>query len=368
MGQLEDAFKDAADEVAQIKAQPSSRYWWLYGTIKAKNSNGTLDVEIDGVTIQQVKATISCLMSDVGNRVIILKAGPIMTCVDVISRDRFTAVTTAVNSLGLFTTPTALTNDIKQNPEGKHVYFIIGHSSTSDQKKGLIRAVGSIGDTRGENRCSFDIVLDFTRPVAVHVNHLVTSSTAGISIRKASDGCLWLYAWTTSELSWNSVSAAVLYQSAVDGYWANSEPEGELIWSGDSAASSSLSPGLFSGMSIGTGLKASGRTLSVGDADYIKLAAGAFADDNGKNGVYLFRWGPLRVIQVQFTHVAKGGTEFGHLPDSEVPRGGMDALGYLYVQGAAGSCGQVKVNYRGEVSAWMDRDSDYCSGQVVFFV
>lgn len=85
MGQLDDAFRDAADEVAQIKAQPSNRYWWLYGTIKAKNSNGTLDVAIDGVTIQQVKATVSCMMASVGDRVIVLKAGPLMTCVDVIA-------------------------------------------------------------------------------------------------------------------------------------------------------------------------------------------------------------------------------------------------------------------------------------------
>lgn len=85
MGQLEDAFRDAADEVAQIKAQPSNRYWWLYGTIKKKNDNGTLDVEIDGVTIQQVKATVSCMMANVSDRVIVLKAGPLMTCVDVIA-------------------------------------------------------------------------------------------------------------------------------------------------------------------------------------------------------------------------------------------------------------------------------------------
>lgn len=85
MGNLEDAFRDAAGEVAQIKAQPSSRYWWLYGTIKAKNENGTLDVAIDGVTIQQVKATVSCMTANVGDRVIVLKAGPLMTCVDVIA-------------------------------------------------------------------------------------------------------------------------------------------------------------------------------------------------------------------------------------------------------------------------------------------
>lgn len=85
MGQLQDAFMDAAGEVANIKAQPSNRYWWLYGTIKKKNENGTLDVAIDGVTIQQVKATVSCMMANVSDRVIVLKAGPLMTCVDVIA-------------------------------------------------------------------------------------------------------------------------------------------------------------------------------------------------------------------------------------------------------------------------------------------
>ena len=85
MGQLEDAFRDAAGEVAQIKAQPSNRYWWLYGTIRKKNGNGTLDVEIDGVTIQQVRATVSCMMANVGDRVVVLKAGPIMTCIDSIA-------------------------------------------------------------------------------------------------------------------------------------------------------------------------------------------------------------------------------------------------------------------------------------------
>lgn len=85
MANLEEAFRDAAGEVASIKAQPSNRYWWLYGTVKSKNANGTLDVAIDGVTIQQVKATVSCMMASVGDRVIVLKAGPLMTCVDVIA-------------------------------------------------------------------------------------------------------------------------------------------------------------------------------------------------------------------------------------------------------------------------------------------
>lgn len=85
MGSLDEAFRDAAGEVAQIKSRPSNRYWWLYGTIKAKNSNGTLDVAVDGVTIQQMKATVSCMMANAGDRAIVLKAGPLMTCVDVIA-------------------------------------------------------------------------------------------------------------------------------------------------------------------------------------------------------------------------------------------------------------------------------------------
>lgn len=119
---------------------------------------------------------------------------------------------------------------------------------------------------------------------------------------------------------------------------------------------------------IGDGLTVSDGAIAVDNGAYVKLAAGAFADDNGKNGVYLFRWGPLRVIQVQFTHVAAGGTDFGHLPGGEVPRGGMEVLGYLYIQGVAGSCGQVKVGLDGKVSMWMSKASDYCSGQVVFLV
>lgn len=237
MANLEEAFRDAAGEVAQIKAQPSNRYWWLYGTIKAKNSNGTLDVAIDGVTIRQVKATVSCMMANAGDRAIVLKAGPLMTCVDVIA--------------------------------------------TSD--KASIPASSITG----------------TLPAS----SLPTASTTAKGIMQA-----------------------------------------------------------------GSGLTVSGGIVSVDNGDYVKLAAGAFADDDGKNGVILFRWGPLRVIQVQFAHVARGGTVFGHLPDSEVPRGGIDVLGYLYVQGVEGTCGQVKVNYEGEVSGWLDRDSNYCSGQVAFFV
>lgn len=113
MGQIQDAFRDAAGEVANIKAQPSNRYWWLYGTIKKKNKNGTLDVAIDGVTIQQVKATVSCMMASVGDRVIVLKAGPLMTCVDVIatSDDVKVPASSITGTLPDYALPTASRTD-----------------------------------------------------------------------------------------------------------------------------------------------------------------------------------------------------------------------------------------------------------------
>lgn len=168
------------------------------------------------------------------------------------------------------------------------------------------------------------------------------------------------YWWAKARAALSSVFAAKSHTHAASAIASGTIDPARL------PPATTSSPGA---VTVGDGLTVSGDgTLSVDNGDYVKLAAGAFADDNGKNGVYLFRWGPLRVIQVQFTHVAKGGTDFGYLPDSEVPRGGMDALGYLYVQGVAGSCGHVKVNHRGEVSAWVGRDSDYCSGQVAFLV
>lgn len=373
MANLEEAFRDAADEVAQIKAQPSNRYWWLYGTVEARNENGTLDVAIDGVTIQQVKATISCMMANVGDRVVVLKAGPIMTCVDVISGSVTGTAYSTRDWLRLSSTPVTLERGGGHKIGPK--VFLIGHSefpTNSNGSSGYVRIWATWGGLPGIDKSAADVTFTMRNDLHAFVNQFSgsvgTAGTNSLAVREDSSGILWFYLYTDFEYYTAEVRAAG-EQFVVDAKWQDSEPSGNLVWSSDNpTAYTAHGNQLYSGMSIGTGLKASGRTLSVDDADYIKLAAGAFADDNGKNGVYLFRWGPLRVIQVQYTHIAKGGTEFGHLPDGEVPRGGMNALGYLYVRGVAGSCGQVNVNYRGEVSAWMDRDSDYCSGQVVFFV
>ena len=274
MGQLQDAFRDAAGEVANIKAHPSNRYWWLYGTIKAKNENGTLDVAIDGVTIQQVKATVSCMMANVGDRVVVLKAGPIMTCIDVISGSVQGTAYNTRNWLRLSSTPLTLVDEVVHNDTGKTRYFVIGHSqlsTTSPNASGSIRAAGSIGGLGGAYRCEFDVTVSTKSPVKVDVSHLTVPEKTGISLRQSKDGRVWLYAWMSYEWCYAKIAAKADRTNEADGFWQDSPPNGDIIWSGDTAAGNSLSPELFSGMSIGRGLEASGKTLSADKSDLRKM-------------------------------------------------------------------------------------------------
>ena len=228
------------------------------------------------------------------------------------------------------------------------------------------RVSGATGEDRYDQWLCVDGAWELMGETGSHIEPVTTGDVDAITAGATVTADRYLnatgltYWWAKSKSALASLFAAKSHTHAASAIASGTIDPARL------PPATTSSPGA---VTVGDGLTVSGDgTLSVDNGDYVKLAAGAFVDDNGKNGVYLFRWGPLRVIQVQFTHVAKDGTTFGHLPDSEVPRGGMDALGYLYVQGVAGSCGQVKVNHRGEVSAWIDRDSDYCSGQVAFLV
>lgn len=104
------------------------------------------------------------------------------------------------------------------------------------------------------------------------------------------------------------------------------------------------------------------------NAAYVKLADSSFADDGRRYGLFLFKWGPLRIVQFQLMTVAEGDTVFGKLLGGEVPLGNVPAVGYIYIQGASGTNGQLRVSETGEIAAWMPRQSKYCSGQVAFLV
>lgn len=278
MGNLEDAFRDAAGEVAQIKAQPSNRYWWLYGTIKAKNENGTLDVAIDGVTIQQVKATVSCMMANVGDRVVVLKAGPIMTCIDVVSNSMTGTAYSTRDWLRLSSTPVTLERGSGHKIGPK--VFLIGHSefpTNSNDSSGYVRIWATWGGWPGIGKSAADVTFTMRNDLHAFVNQFSGSvSTAGtnsLAVRKDSSGILWFYLYTDFEYYTAEVRAAG-EQFVVDAKWQDSEPSGNLVWSSDNpTAYTAHGNQLYSGMSIGRGLEASGKTLSVDKDAYVSCTA-----------------------------------------------------------------------------------------------
>lgn len=272
MGNLEDAFRDAAGEVAQIKARPSNRYWWLYGTIKAKNENGTLDVAIDGVTIQQVKATVSCMMADVGDRVVVLKAGPIMTCIDVISGSVQGTAYNTRNWLRLSSTPVTLERG-SYHKAGPKV-FLIGHSelpTNSDSSLGYAHILATWGGLSGVDHSEADVTFTMRDDILVFTNKLSIVGTNSLAVRKDSSGVLWFYLYTEFEYYTADVRA-VGDQFVVDAKWQDSEPSGDLVWSSNNPISYVAHRNqLYSGMSIGTGLEASGKTLAANKSDLRKM-------------------------------------------------------------------------------------------------
>ena len=273
MGQLEDAFKDVADEVAQIKAQPSNRYWWLYGTIKKKNDDGTLDVEIDGVTIMQVKATVSCMMANVSDRVIVLKAGPLMTCVDVIATaDEATTASSVRDSLGLSLTPVTISRLSAYETGDK--YFIIGHSELSTYSGGLsgyVRILATWGGFSGRRKSVADVTLNMRDTVSVLVSQLSIAGDNRLVVRRDSSGTLWVYLYVENDYYIMDVSVAGR-QFVIDKKWQSYAPEGDLVWSSDSpTAYIAHRNQLYSGMSIGDGLEASGKTLAANKSNLRKM-------------------------------------------------------------------------------------------------
>lgn len=283
MGQLEDAFSDAAGEVANIKAQPSNRYWWLYGTIKAKNANGTLDVAIDGVTIQQVKATVSCMMANVGDRVIVLKAGPLMTCVDVIATsdevkvpassitgmlpvsNGGTGATTeagARSSLGVEQSP-LLVNGRFHGTGNK--YFLIAKSSlpTDDGAcAGYVRVRADFGAWKAPTRTTVDVTVHL-RSLEVSVAQCVQpeSSESLLLVKQDPSGYVWVYLWLSEEYYYASVRVDGEQFERL-GTWG-SEPSGDVKWTSSMYQSYAWRKQLYAGVLVGRGLRLNDGILSV---------------------------------------------------------------------------------------------------------
>lgn len=283
MGQLQDAFSDAAGEVANIKAQPSNRYWWLYGTIKAKNENGTLDVAIDGVTIQQVKATVSCMMASVGDRAIVLKAGPLMTCVDVIATsdnakvpassitgtlpvaNGGTGATTAElarSSLGVEQSPLLVNNYFYGNG---NKYFLIAKSELPTNENscaGHVRVRADFGGWEAGNRTTVDVTVHLRYlEVSVAQCSLPNNRKSLLQVRQDPSGYVWVYLWMSEEYYYASVRVDGEQFERL-GTWGE-EPSGDTKWTSDMSQRYAWRKQLYAGVRVGRGLKFQDGILSV---------------------------------------------------------------------------------------------------------
>lgn len=167
------------------------------------------------------------------------------------------------------------------------------------------------------------------------------------------------YWWAKARAALSSLFAAKSHTHAASAIVSGTIAPAQLPLATASAAGA---------VTVGDGLSVSDGMLSVDNAAYVKLANSSFADDNQSYGLFLFKWGPLRIVQCQFMTVAAGGTVLGKLPGGEVPRGKVPAVGYLYIQGVSGTNGHLRVSETGEIAAWLPSQSEYCSGQVAFLV
>lgn len=300
MGQLDDAFRDAADEVAQMKAQPSNRYWWLYGTIKEKNDDGTIDVEIDGVTIQHVKSTVSCIMANVSDRVIVLKAGPLMTCVDVI----------------------ATSNDIKVP-----ALSITGTLPVSNGGTGATTAAGARSALGAVSKSGDTVAGPISRAgggafMTARDNSTVCGTSHGqqfgYSFNAVASQLTSLGSWTMGNLSGE--------ESLSFAYTTNEDYD-----AGNNTASLVKLPAkqgtIVTSASVGSGLKFHDGTLSVDNWDYVKKLVESSTEWTylwGSSGSYRFvRWcvrmGVCHLQAYRVNGITSSGWQAGVLPASARP-------------------------------------------------
>lgn len=86
MEDIERYVRSLGDDLGESLApRPSGGPYMRYGTIATVNSNGTLDVTIDGTTLRGVCATTGCVGAAVGMRCVVLRQGPLATVVGLVA-------------------------------------------------------------------------------------------------------------------------------------------------------------------------------------------------------------------------------------------------------------------------------------------
>lgn len=264
------------------------------GTIESVLADGTALVSYRGGTIGPLPMTCDCVCAAKGRSCVIAIDGPIVRVIGIVARSSTdfevpaTAVTgtlpvsnggtgattasSARSSLGLGSTPVTLARGSFYKAGAK--VFIIGHSefpAGSDALSGYVRIWASWGGLNGNWKNEADVTFNMRNDVSALVSQLTVVGNDHLCVRKDSSGVLWFYIYVEDEYYSMDVRAAG-EQFVVDAKWQSSPPDGSLVWSSDNPTDYGAHRNqLYSGMSIGTGLKASGRTLSVDNGAYVRL-------------------------------------------------------------------------------------------------
>lgn len=83
---IEDIARYLGNDLGETLAvHPSDAPYVRYGTVAAVNSDGTLDVTIDGTTLRGVCATTGCVGAAEGMRCVVLRQGPLATVVGLVA-------------------------------------------------------------------------------------------------------------------------------------------------------------------------------------------------------------------------------------------------------------------------------------------
>lgn len=263
------------------------------GTIESVLADGTALVSYRGGTIGPLPMTCDCVCAAKGRSCVIAIDGPIVRVIGIVARSSTdfevpaTAVTgtlpvsnggtgattasSARSSLGLGSTPVTLARGSFYKAGAK--VFIIGHSefpAGSDALSGYVRIWASWGGWNGNWKNEADVTFNMRNDVSALVSQLTVVGNDHLCVRKDSSGVLWFYIYVEDEHYSMDVRAAG-EQFVVDAKWQSSPPDGSLVWSSDNPTDYGAHRNqLYSGMSIGTGLKASGRTLSVDNGAYVR--------------------------------------------------------------------------------------------------
>ena len=263
------------------------------GTIESVLADGTALVSYRGGTIGPLPMTCDCVCAAKGRSCVIAIDGPIVRVIGIVARSSTdfevpaTAVTgtlpvsnggtgattasSARSSLGLGSTPVTLARGSFYKAGAK--VFIIGHSefpAGSDALSGYVRIWASWGGWNGNWKNEADVTFNMRNDVSALVSQLTVVGNDHLCVRKDSSGVLWFYIYVEDEHYSMDVRAAG-EQFVADSKWQSSIPDGSLVWSSDNPTGYvSHRNQLYSGMSIGTGLKASGRTLSVDNGAYVR--------------------------------------------------------------------------------------------------